>query len=427
MKIKRESPHFAAWDARGMAAHLEAMEAKGWQFRGVDWLGRWEYEPCEPKSVRYAIAYAPSRRNWILKPTEAERDLEDLCFDAGWRKMAALNRFHIYRNADPNATELETDELTRLNTLDRSLGRSKLPLLALYVLVCGYSLYQIGRGLASDLPRVLSIPALVFAILLALWLMLTETVQDGMYHFWLRAARKAAQSGTPCPEVKHWRLWSGLRNAVLIFLLICMLTGVTVKLMLLYAAAYGCFYALRWFLEHKVQNELLAENTFQVSLIVLCIVLGGINMWYQSALREDSETDVLPLMAQDLMDTSEMELQQFAYDTNDSFLASYSNYWQSDSLGPFDLQYTIFDLRFSPLEKACTEWFLEDFAAIAERKYAEVSEADAALWNAEQVLYFPKNGEDHWLIFYSGRTVELFTSWSMTDTEIAAAAEQLAP
>ena len=43
MKIKRESPRFALWDAEGMAAHLEEMEAKGWQFTGTDWLGRWEY------------------------------------------------------------------------------------------------------------------------------------------------------------------------------------------------------------------------------------------------------------------------------------------------------------------------------------------------------------------------------------------------
>ena len=85
MSIKRQSPRFASWDAAGMAAHLEAMEARGWQFRGTDWLGRWEYEETLPQPVRYAIAYAPSRSDWRITPTEPERDLEELCFDAGWR------------------------------------------------------------------------------------------------------------------------------------------------------------------------------------------------------------------------------------------------------------------------------------------------------------------------------------------------------
>lgn len=427
MKIKRESPHFAAWDAHGMAAHLEAMEAKGWQFRGIDWLGRWEYEPCEPGVVRYAVAYAPSRRNWILRPTEAERDLEDLCFDAGWRKKAALSRFHIYRNTDPNATDLETDELTRLNPLDRSLGCSVWANLIVYVLICGYFLSMIAKGLASDLPRVLSIDLLIFVILFALWLIITEAVQVGMYLFWLRAARKAAECGAPCPGVKHWRLLSGLRNTGLSLILLFMLTGPGLKLMVGYVIAYGCFYGLRWFLEHKIRDDLFAENAFQVSLILLFFAIFGIQMWYQAALREDPEVETIPLMARDLIDTDGMELEHFAYNDNDSFLASYCNYWQTDENGPFDIQYTIFDLRFSPLENACDDWFLQDFTSIAERNYSAAVETDADLWNAERVLYFTKDGKDHWLIFYNGRTVELFTSWKMTESEISAAAGKLAP
>ena len=122
MKIKREFPRFALWDAEGMAAHLKNMEAKGWQFTGTDWLGRWEYQECLSRQVRWAVTYTPSRSSLRISSTEAEQDLEEICYDAGWRKIAALSKFHIYRNEDPDCTPLETDELTRLDTMERSLN-----------------------------------------------------------------------------------------------------------------------------------------------------------------------------------------------------------------------------------------------------------------------------------------------------------------
>ena len=84
MRIKREFPRFAPWDTVGMAAHLEAMEAKGWLFRGTDWLGRLEYEENLPQSVRYAVACVPSRRivelhtSWELTPDQIAAAAEKL-------------------------------------------------------------------------------------------------------------------------------------------------------------------------------------------------------------------------------------------------------------------------------------------------------------------------------------------------------------
>ena len=69
MKIKREIPRFALWDAEGMAAHLEEMEAKGWQFTGTDWLGRWEYRECLSQQVRWAVTYTPSRSSLRVSST----------------------------------------------------------------------------------------------------------------------------------------------------------------------------------------------------------------------------------------------------------------------------------------------------------------------------------------------------------------------
>ncbi len=421
MKLKHEFPHFAPWDAAGMAAHLEAMEAKGWQFRGTDWLGRWEYEENLPQTVRYAVASAPSRRDWRITPTESERDLEDICFDAGWRKIAALSRFHIYRNPDPNATDLETDELTRLDTLERALSKSlllqSLPFLLWSVLI----LWILAWAFGDNLPHTLALPSLPLLVLFPLWLIADRTVLLILYRRWLCKARIAAEAGLPCPAVNGWRRFSRISIGISVVLLLAMLTGGHMALILVYAAIALAFYGFRWYLEHQMEDEALAEKLFRVSLAVLFLLLFAVSRGFQAA--ESLEVDPVPLAAEDLVDTSGMELRFFEMNTTAGPLASYRDYWQPDKYGDFSLRCTIFDLHLPILETTCRDSFAEDFQAMAKRMDSTVEQADPALWNAEDA----RRTENSWLLFYEDRVVELHASWDLTEAQITAAAEKLAP
>lgn len=421
MKLNREFPHFAPWDAAGMAAHLEAMEAKGWQFRGTNWLGRWEYEENLPQTVRYAVAYAPSRRDWRITPTESERDLEDICFDAGWRKIAALSRFHIYRNPDPNATDLETDELTRLDTLELALSKSlllqSLPFLLWSVLILGILVWAFG----DNLPHTLALPALPLLVLFPLWLIADRTVLLILYRRWLCKARIAAEAGLPCPSVSGWRQFSRISLGISAVLLLGLLTEAHLPLILVYAAIVLAFYGFRWYLEHQMEDEALSEKLFRVSLVVLFLLLFAVNRGFQAA--ESLEVDPVPLAAQDLVDTTGMELRFFEMNTTAGPLASYRDYWQPDKYGDFSLRCTIFDLHLPILETACRDSFAEDFQAMAKRMDSTVEQADPTLWNAEDA----RRTENSWLLFYEDRVVELHVSWDLTEAQITAAAEKLAP
>lgn len=421
MKLKREFPHFAPWDAAGMAEHLEAMEARGWQFRGTDWLGRWEYEENLPQTVRYAVAYAPSRRNWRVTPTEPERDLEDICFDAGWRKIAALSRFHIYRNPDPNATDLETDELTRLDTLERALTKSlllqSLPFLLWSVLILGILVWAFG----AHLPRALALPSLPFTPVFSLWLIVDRAVPLILYRRWLNKARLAVETGLPCPAVTHWRQFSRLSLGICVVLLLAMLTEGHLPLILVYAAIVLAFHGLRWYLEHRMEDEVLAERLFRVSLLVLFLLIYAINQGFQAA--GTLETAPLPLSAQDLVDTSDMEMRFFEMNTTAGPLASYRDYWQPDKYGDFSLRCTVFDLNVPILEECCRDWFEEEFQAMAKRMESTVEQGDPAPWGADAV----RRMDNSWLIFYDDRVVELHLSWDLTPEQIAIAAEKLTP
>lgn len=421
MSIKREFPRFALWDAEGMAAHLEAMEAKGWLFRGADWLGRWEFEENLPQTVRYAVAYTPSRRDWKLTTTESERELEEICCDAGWSKVAALSRFHIYRNPDPNATDLETDEQTRLDTLERALTKSlllqSLPFLLWSVLILGILIWSF----MDNLPRTLALPMLPFTVVFSLWLILDRAVPLILYRRWLKKARLAAETGLPCHAVRGWRLFSGLRFAIAALLLLGMVTQIRPGLTLAYTILILSFNAARWYLENRMEDEELAQRLFRVSLAVVFLLMLAINHGFQTAERQ--KTIPAPLSAQDLVDTSDMELCFYEMNTTSGPLASYRDYWQPDNNSHFSLRCTVFDLQVPMLEQRCRDWFEEDFHAMSKRMEASVEPADAAPWGADAVCRM----ENSWLIFYDDRVVELHLSWDLTPEQIAVAAERLAP
>ena len=421
MSIKWEFPRFALWDAEGMAAHLEAMEAKGWLFRGADWLGRWEFEENLPQTVRYAVAYTPSRRDWKLTATESERELEEICCEAGWSKVAALSRFHIYRNPDPNATDLETDELTRLETLDSALWKS---LLWQSGIMIGWAVLMLGIlawSFGNNLPRSLALPSLPFAFTFLLWLIADRAVPLVLYRRWLKKARLAAEAGLPCPAVRGWRLFSRLSLGVTAVLLLTLLTQVHLALILVYAAIILAFHGLRWYLEHRMEDEELAERLFRVSLLVLFLLIYAINQGYQAAERQ--KTIPAPLSAQDLVDTSDMELCFYEMNTTSGPLASYRDYWQPDNNSHFSLRCTVFDLQLPILEENCREWFDEEFRATAKHMETTVEQGDPTPWGADSVIRM----DNSWLIFYDDRVVELHLSWDLTPEQIAVAAERLAP
>lgn len=426
MKHKLEFPRFAPWDAAGMARYLEAQEAAGWQFRGTGWLGQWLFSPYTPNKVRYAITYAPSRRNWRLTPTESERDLEDICFDAGWRKIAALSKFHIYRNPSPGAADLETDELVRLDTMDRSL---KAPMLTQAVLWSGWSiliLCLLGWAAHNDLPRLLAAPAIPGAVLFCIWSMAEALIPPLMYRRWHQAARNAARTRLPCPAVTGWRQFRRCSGFLIPFLFLWIISAGWIVPLLVYTVLFAALYGARLLLAHRVRDEALAEQLWQAAMILSIAAIIGLSCWGSGG-ADSPERETIPLMAQDLMDTSGLELVQFDMNANNGPLASYHNYAQTGyGIAP-DLQYTVFDLRVPLFKEICEDQFLESFQYITQRDRLTLTEAEAALWGAEQVLHSTKPGQDQWLLFYHGRIVHLHANWNLTPEQIAAAAEKLSP
>lgn len=426
MKIKREFPRFALWDAEGMAAHLENMEANGWQFTGTDWLGRWEYQECLSRQVRWAVTYTPSRSSLRISSTEAEQDLEEICYDAGWRKIAALSKFHIYRNEDPDCTPLETDELTRLDTMERSLNTIIRNESLMYLLWGGLLLGMLIWLLFTKLPRTLTIPALPALVLFCIWLILTTLIRWVLYLRWRNAARDSAEAGCPPPPVRHWQVYNCCSLICGGLILLSVLHEGNLILYCYYTVIALGFWGFRWYLSNRMEDSKRADQYLRIALVVASLLLIAMNR-FQTAALPSPKVDTIPLMAQDLVDTTCMDLQQFDINAGDSAIASYHDYWQPDNNSSFDLRYTIFDLRLPILEEVCREWFWEDFHAITDRWGQTPQSVAPAPWGADAV--WRTNGPElyGWLIFYEGRIVYMAVPWDMTEAQIASAATVFAP
>ena len=421
MKIKRESPRFALWDAEGMAAHLEEMEAKGWQFTGTDWLGRWKYRECLSQQVRWAVTYTPSRSNLRVSSTEAERNLEEICFDAGWRKVAALSKLHIYRNEDPDCTPLETDEQTRLDTLQRALDAPMRNESLLYLLCGGLLLAVLIWLLFTKLPRALTIPALPAMLLVCVWMIQTSLIRWGLYLRWRTAAWAAAEAGCPPPPVRGWQAYTRCNLIFGVPILLGLLSEGNAIVYLVYMAIALAFWGVRWYLSNRMEDSTRADQYLRVALVVVFLLLLGLNRFQDAALPSPM-VDSIPLTAQELVDTTGMDLQQFDLNAGNSAIASYHDYWQPDNNSSFDLRYTIFDLRLPVLEGVCRDWFLEDFHAITDRWGQTPMPADPAPWGAEALWCTEGPDLYGWLIFYDSRIVFLTVPWALTPEQIAAAA-----
>lgn len=421
MRIKREIPRFALWDAEGMAKHLEEMEAKGWQFTGTDWLGRWKYRECLSQQVRWAVTYTPSRSSLRVSSTEAERNLEEICFDAGWRKVAALSKLHIYRNADPDCTPLETDETTRLDTLERALNAPMRNESLLYLLCGGLLLAVLICLLVTKLPRALTIPALPTMLLVCVWMIQTSLIRWSLYLRWRTAARAAAEAGCPPPPVRGWKAYTRCSLICGLPIFLRLLVEENRIVVLVYMAIALAFWGVRWYLSNRMEDSTRADQYLRVSLVVVFLLLLGLNR-FQNAAVPSPMVDSIPLTAQELVDTTGMDLQQFDLNAGDSAIASYHDYWQPDNNSSFDLRYTIFDLRLPILEGVCRDWFLEDFHAITDRWGQTPLSADPAPWGADSL--WCTGGPDlyGWLIFYDSRIIFLTVPWALTSEQIAAAA-----
>lgn len=409
---------------------LTKLASEGWHLQKTGPLG-WKLRRGEPKQVRYAVTYAPSASAFNSRPTEAEEDLADLCAQAGWVRVANQAQVHIYRNEDPNATPLETDEAQRLRNIRRTMRKHFFPTEALMVGVFLMQFFMHFHTLTQYLGRTLSSPLMVSTLVMCLFVAVIHAALALDGFLWLHRAQKAVDGGGPIPVNRFYRRFRWVIWAFLGLYLLCLLwsaglnmvaaiLGISILSLAIIVGGISLFKSLnapRWV------NMLVPAGLCALVMMGM-LTLFVISMDRSSRNEELPPAQSLPVTLTQL--TGETDTERFILEESSSPLSSYGRYWDTGADGT-RLSYTIVDVKcplfYDILQKEQEELFLGAVNHLADREAAEY----AALFNADYVRHSYHLTYDRWLICWDSRIVNLRASWELTREQIAALAEILKP
>ena len=415
------------YDYAFLEEKLTRLSAEGWHLEKVGVLG-WKFRRGEPKAVRYAVTFAPSASAFNSRPTEAEEDLAELCAQAGWVRVANQAQRHIYRNEDPNATPLETDEAERLKNIRRTMNKHFFPTELLMIAIFLMQFFMHFHTLTLWPSRTLSSPLMLCTLGMSLFVAVIHGMMAVNGILWLRRARIAVEGGETIPEDRFYRWFRWVIWVFLIGYLLCLFWSVGLSFLawvigtsaaVLLVTAGGITLCKKLNAPRWVNMVVPAGLCFLTLALLVPLLIFSVD---RSMNQELPPAEDLPVTLTQL--TGETGTERYILEESSSILSSYGRYGDA---GEASLRYTIVDVK-CPLIYDMLLNEQEDEFKIAAHYSVESDVADhAALFGADYVRHAPGPLGDRWFICWDSRIVNLKASWELTETQIAMLAEALKP
>ena len=415
----------ACYDYHQLEQNLTRRAADGWHLEKIGNI-LWKFRRGQPKDVRYEIIFSPAASAYNSRPTEAEEELAELCAQAGWVRVGALAQIQVFRNDDPNATPLETDEAAKYQNIRRTMLRHFIPQQLLLVVLFALQFMMHGSTALKYPTRILSSGLTVCTLGMLLVVTFSYFVMFLANLLWLRRARRSVESGCPIPpngfyRIYRWAIWVIL--AIYLAALMWTVEPAFCAMTLILSAAF----LTSIFLTMKVCKFMNAPPwvNFAAPIIVTCIVVSlttQITVNYLNDRLPQVHRQAIPLTLQQL--TEEADSQTQMLENIGSPLASYRRC--QDEGESCRISYAIADIH--------CPWFYDMIQKDQEESFMQASTYRgidsrnlASLWGAEYARRSSNSTSDLWLICWDSRIVLLRASWPMTDAQIALAAEILKP
>ena len=409
---------------------LTRLASQGWHLEKIGTLA-WKLRRGEPKQVRYAVTYAPSASAFNSRPTQAEEDLTDLCAQAGWFRVGNQGQLHVYRNDDPNATPLETDEGERLKNIRRSMKKHFFPtefqLIAVFLLQFFMHYHTMTRYPA----RTLSSPMMISALAMTLFVALIHGVMTLSGVIWLHRARQAVDNGEGVPQNRFYR---GFRWVIWVFLigyLLCLFWTVGLGFLswvlitsaaVLFVTAGGISLGKKLGAPRWVNIVVPAGLAALVMAVLLPLLIFSMDRVFEN----DWETPAkdLPLTLQQL--TGETDTERMIPEESSTALCAYGRYWD-EGADDTRLSYAIVDVKCPFFYDMLLNEQEDEFQIASHYTADPEAAAPAQLFGAEYARHARTELGDYWLICWDDRIVRLKASWELTGEQIAILTEVLKP
>lgn len=196
MKTKEFLPFYLT-DLDAVARHFEEKAAEGLMLKSFS--NTCEYEPCEPKKLRFNVVLCPVKGSENEKINDGSRDFIGLCEEAGWRFVDHRGSVYVFCCENEDVPDIMTDEMERVEAVENA-GKRNLLTTLLFGLLTGVQIYLYSnRAFDPGEDRVKSICfAGFFAVELILFVC-TMILSRRNERRWREQAIKAIEAGEPIP------------------------------------------------------------------------------------------------------------------------------------------------------------------------------------------------------------------------------------
>ncbi len=403
---------------------LRDQAAQGWHLEKVGGI-LWKFRRGEPKHVRYEIIYTAAASAYNSRPTEAEEELADLCAQAGWKLAASFAQVQVYRNEDPNATPLETDEVQKFENLLRNMKKHYIPNQFWLIVLYAVQLLMYGSSTLRDPAAMLSSSMVVLILMACAGLVVEYGFLLISNLLWLRRAGRAVDAGQTIPpngiyRKFRWVMWS---STALFFLYLLFLVKPAFGLSVLIISAVLGFSALWTLAITKRCNAPKWVNMLAPMVVALVVILASRPI-LSPILFPAQPPQELPLSLSQLTGASGDRL---TIGVDSSPLVSYGRYYDFGEID--EIQYTLVDIHCPLFYDMILNDMEQDYIrsrsywgdAILSDELRELIGADYVRRTTSQIL------DDRWFICWEDRILLLYADWALTDDQIATMVEILKP
>lgn len=195
-----------AYDVERIESWLQDMAKEGWVLEGDSayWLGFFTFVKREPQDIRYRLEPKTERHSDFLN--SPDEDAVELYKEYGWEFVTQFHYFYIYRTADPNARELNTDYAVQATAL-KQIKRNTISALINQLII---AIWWIPRWINEAFRMLVSFDWSIFpAFCLMLITAVTVAAKD---FFHIRKLRKQLNNNIPLDHNKPWRKNANLKR-----------------------------------------------------------------------------------------------------------------------------------------------------------------------------------------------------------------------
>ena len=453
MKMKkRRWENISFYDHTGLEKHLSKMAKKGWLIEKISKFF-WTYRKIQPQDIHFCVTYFPDASEFDPEPSEEQQTFYDFCAHTGWQLACTWHQMQVFYNEKANPIPLETDPITKVDTLHKAFKRNYLPS---HYLILSLSLLQMFLRAAVfllDPIDFLSDPFNFLQIITCLSLLTLSAVELLTYFIWHKKADRAAQNGafvdTPSTRIFQISLFMLFLTAVACWIVNLFTSGNLIFIWLVVFSSIGVFATLicasiiKYGLKKvKASKELSIAAIVTVTSLLTATVIIALSLGLISANRNgifDNNPNSPPLCISDLIEidkndyTTKNENQQTIFVGNQVVRQKPDKDIQNSSEMP-DLQYTLATVNMPFLYDFCKkQMFREqddsDNKNIPVQLQNLYESVDAHPWGAVEAYRLTASDgakTNCYLLCYEKSIVEIQFSWEPSSEQMAIVGQKFA-